>query len=186
MTTKEGEKTKNLIKAVLDITERDVGLGFITPEEIAAIPKTRYAIADRRKIVEIMKAEGKSQREIAKELGVSQALVSKDLVINNELKIDQKVIKTDQKVITSKPPASPPTPKKIWPAPEWEPPKPSTTPMRFLEADVIAAISSLDELKIEKQDPTSETLARLRAACENIIKRIEAHQSAERKVTWLR
>ena len=54
---------------------RDVELGIVKAEEILEIrQRTLYAIEDRAKLIAIRKAEGKTNKEIAKEAGVSVLL----------------------------------------------------------------------------------------------------------------
>jgi DNA-binding NarL/FixJ family response regulator len=48
-------------------------------EQIQAIPRTRFAPVERKHAVALLKAEGKSNREIAKELGVAPATVDRDV-----------------------------------------------------------------------------------------------------------
>ncbi len=71
------KETLNVIRAAMALAERDVVLGHVTVEQIRAIPRTRFAPVERDQAIALLKAEGKSNREIAKELGVSHPTVGK-------------------------------------------------------------------------------------------------------------
>jgi N6-adenosine-specific RNA methylase IME4/transposase-like protein len=71
--------TIDVVRAAMALAERDVELGLATVEQIRSIPRTRFAPAERKQIAALLKAEGKSNREIAEELGASHQTIGRDL-----------------------------------------------------------------------------------------------------------
>ncbi len=69
----EGKPTLALLKATYDIVERDLGLGFITPQDM------RFTIEARKKSVKELASSGMSVRDIAKATGVSKSQIDRDL-----------------------------------------------------------------------------------------------------------
>jgi transposase len=47
--------------------------------DLQSIPRTRFAAIERKQAVALLKAEGKSERQIAKEVGVHKRTVAADL-----------------------------------------------------------------------------------------------------------
>jgi IS30 family transposase len=77
--TANSSVTLNIIKAAMDLAQRDEQLGLVTMDQIQSIQRTRYAPVDRKQLAALLKAEGKSNREIAKEVGVDHETVNRDL-----------------------------------------------------------------------------------------------------------
>jgi len=77
MATNHSKETIDVVRAAMALAQRDVDLGLATVEEIQSIPKTRFAPAERNKIIAIRKAEGKTNREVAEETGVDQRTVGR-------------------------------------------------------------------------------------------------------------
>jgi DNA invertase Pin-like site-specific DNA recombinase len=73
------KETIDVVRAAMALAERDVELGLASVEEIRNIPRTRFAPAERKEAVALLKAEGKSNRKIAKELNVGGRTVARDL-----------------------------------------------------------------------------------------------------------
>lgn len=84
--TDSSKVTIDVIRAAMALAERDVDLGLATVQQIQDIPKTRFAPAERRRLVALEKAEGKSNREIAREHGIAPATVDRDVNALNEAK----------------------------------------------------------------------------------------------------
>jgi N6-adenosine-specific RNA methylase IME4/transposase-like protein len=80
--------TIDVVRAAMALAERDVDLGLATVEQIQEIPRTRFAPAERKRLVALRKAEGKSNREIASELDIGVGTVSRDLNDPNGSKND--------------------------------------------------------------------------------------------------
>jgi hypothetical protein len=79
MTDERAKVTADVIKAAMALAQRDVDLGLITIEEIESIPKTRFAPIERKKIAEALKAQGMSNRAIAKTIGASHQTIARDI-----------------------------------------------------------------------------------------------------------
>lgn len=77
------KQTIDVVRAALALAERDVDLGLATVEEIQTIQRTRFATAERKQVAAILKAEGKSIREIAKTTGASKSAVARDVSVPN-------------------------------------------------------------------------------------------------------
>lgn len=75
--------TLNVIRAAMDLAERDEHLGLVTVEQIQSIARTRFAPADRKQLAALLKAEGKSNREIARELSVDEGTIRRDTAENS-------------------------------------------------------------------------------------------------------
>ena len=75
--------TIDVIRAAMALAERDVDLGLATVQQIQDIPRTRFAPADRDQLIALRKAEGKSNRAIAKEAGISEGTVRNVLDAQN-------------------------------------------------------------------------------------------------------
>jgi Helix-turn-helix domain len=73
------KETIEVVRAAMALAERDVDLGLVTIDQIQQIPRTRFAAVERKQAVALLKAEGKSNRAIAKELGVSHVTVNRDV-----------------------------------------------------------------------------------------------------------
>lgn len=85
MSDEHSKVTVDVVRAAMALAERDVGLGLATVEQIQDIPRTRFAPADRKQLVALRKAEGKSNREIARELDVDEKTVRNDAAENSAL-----------------------------------------------------------------------------------------------------
>lgn len=79
MTSDRSKVTIDVVRAAMALAERDVELGLATVAQIQAIPRTRFAPAERKQLVALLKQEGKSNREIAAELDISHQTVGRDL-----------------------------------------------------------------------------------------------------------
>lgn len=77
------KETLEVVRAAMALAERDVDLGLVTIEEIASIPRTRFAAVERKQAVALLKAEGKSNRQIARELDIDHKTVAADLGENS-------------------------------------------------------------------------------------------------------
>jgi hypothetical protein len=73
------KETVEVVRAALALAERDVELGLAGLDEIMAIPRTRFAPVERKQIVALLKAEGKSNRQVAKELNINPSVVDGDV-----------------------------------------------------------------------------------------------------------
>lgn len=73
------KETIEVVRAALALAQRDVDLGLVTLAEIEAIPRTRFAPVERKKIAEALSAQGASTRQIAKVTGADQKTISRDL-----------------------------------------------------------------------------------------------------------
>lgn len=71
--------TTDVIRAAMALAQRDVDLGLITVEQIEAIPRTRFAPVERKKVAEALSAQGMSTRQIAKAVGADHSTVVRDL-----------------------------------------------------------------------------------------------------------
>lgn len=68
-----GKATIDLLQATKAIVERDLGLGFVTPEQL------RFTIEARKQAARELSAKGLSQREIGEIVGADQKTISRDL-----------------------------------------------------------------------------------------------------------
>lgn len=71
--------TIDVVRAAMALAERDVDLGLATVEQIQDIQRTRFAPAERKRLVAFEKAAGKSNREISREHGISLGTVNNDV-----------------------------------------------------------------------------------------------------------
>jgi transposase len=76
---KHSKETLDVVHAALALAARDVELGLVDVGDLQSIPRTRFAAIERKKAVALLKGEGKSERLIAKELGVDKTTVAADL-----------------------------------------------------------------------------------------------------------
>lgn len=79
MSSEHSKVTVDVVRAAMALAERDVGLGLATVEQIQDIPRTRFAPAERKQLVALKKAEGKSIREIEDETGIPRETARRDL-----------------------------------------------------------------------------------------------------------
>src|SRR5262245_16366084 len=79
MARKHSKETIEVVRAAMALAQRDVDLGLATLAEIAAIPRTRFAPVERKKIAKALINGGMSERKIAKELGVDRRTVRRDI-----------------------------------------------------------------------------------------------------------
>jgi N6-adenosine-specific RNA methylase IME4 len=77
------KETIDVVRAAMALAERDVELELVTVDQIQSIPRTRFAPAERKQLVALLKAEGKSNREIGRELGVDHKTVAADIGENS-------------------------------------------------------------------------------------------------------
>jgi transposase len=77
--TEHSKITVEVIRAAMALAQRDVDLGLITVEQIEAIPRTRFAPVERKKIAEALSTQGMSNRQIAKVVGASEGTIRNDL-----------------------------------------------------------------------------------------------------------
>ena len=99
--TKHSKETIEVVRAAMALAQRDVDLGLATLAEIQAIPRTRFAPVERKQAVKLLKAEGKSDREVAKRLGVDKGTVARDQGKSNR-RVGAKHPKNGGKAPTSK------------------------------------------------------------------------------------
>jgi len=83
------------------LAQRDVDLGLVTIKEIEAIPRTRFAPVERKRVAKALIAGGASERQTAKALGVSKTTVRNDMRGRNSGS-GHKVTKSGHKVTTQR------------------------------------------------------------------------------------
>ncbi len=71
--------TLDVVRAAMALAERDVELKHIDVDDIRNLTRSRFAPVERKHAVALLKAQGKSNREIAKELEVSHDTVNNDV-----------------------------------------------------------------------------------------------------------
>lgn len=71
--TDHSKATIDVVRAAMALAERDVDLGLATVEQIQDIPRTRFAPTERNRLVKLLKAQGKSIREIEEETGIPKS-----------------------------------------------------------------------------------------------------------------
>jgi hypothetical protein len=76
---KHSKETLDVVNAALALAARDVELGLVEVEDLQQIKRTRFAVAERKQAVALLKAEGKSSREIARELNIGKTTVNRDI-----------------------------------------------------------------------------------------------------------
>jgi len=76
------KETIDVVRAAMALAERDVELELVTVDQIQSIPRTRFAPTERKQLVALEKAAGKSNREISREHGIGLGTVNRDV---NEL-----------------------------------------------------------------------------------------------------
>jgi N6-adenosine-specific RNA methylase IME4 len=76
--TDHAKVTTDVVRAAMALAERDVDLGLVTVQQIRDIPRTKFAAVERKQAVALLKAQGKSNRQIALELGVSHQTINRD------------------------------------------------------------------------------------------------------------
>jgi transposase len=77
--TEHSKVTVEVIRAAMALAQRDVDLGLISIDEIESIPRTRFAPIERKKIAEALSAQGMSNRQIGKIVGVDHKTIANDL-----------------------------------------------------------------------------------------------------------
>ncbi len=71
--------TLDVVRAAMALAERDVELKHIDVDDIRNLTRSRFAPVERKHAVALLKAQGKSNREIAKELDCNEGTVRGDL-----------------------------------------------------------------------------------------------------------
>jgi N6-adenosine-specific RNA methylase IME4 len=75
MTEDLGKATIDLLQATKAIVERDLGLGFVTPERL------RFTIEARKQVAKELAAKGMSTRQIAEVTGAGKSSIARDLTV---------------------------------------------------------------------------------------------------------
>lgn len=75
-----GKATIDLLQATKAIVERDLGLGFVTPERL------RFTIEARKQVARELSAKGMSTREIGEVVGADHSTIARDLAVANATK----------------------------------------------------------------------------------------------------
>ncbi len=73
------KETLDVVRAAMALAEVQVELNVIGVDDIRNLTRSRFAPVERKHAVALLKAQGKSNREIAKELEVSHDTVNNDV-----------------------------------------------------------------------------------------------------------
>lgn len=74
-----GGATVDLLRAAFKVASRDVQLGITSEEQIKGARYERFAPIERKRLANLMKLEGRSEREISRTLRVDRGTVARDL-----------------------------------------------------------------------------------------------------------